>query len=123
MAYSNSFLIPYGIFPIAQENKYWGKISIMKLYVCCVSSLELPHQSDINEYMQHTIILLKIENISKNYRHLLPDLAPWLNLIISSNYPSLEQITMVPKMFEPLKFDCFCVLLWSCTDEVADHIQ
>ena len=32
MAYSNSFLSPYGIFPIAQENKYWGKVSyfIMK---------------------------------------------------------------------------------------------
>ena len=37
MAYSNSFLSPYGIFPIAQENKYWGKFSyfIMKLYVVC----------------------------------------------------------------------------------------
>ena len=53
----------------------------------------------------HTIILLKIENISINYRHMLPDLAPWLNLI-GSNYPSLEQISMVPKMFEPLKFGC-----------------
>ena len=39
-----------------------------------------------------------------NYRHLLPDLVPWLNLK-GSNYPSLEQISMVPKMFEPLKFD------------------
>ena len=37
MAYSNSFLSPYEIFPITQENKYWGKISnfIMKLYVVC----------------------------------------------------------------------------------------
>ena len=40
-----------------------------------------------------------------NYHHMLPDLAPWLNLS-GSNYRSLEQISMVPKMFEPLKFDC-----------------
>ena len=73
--------------------------------VCCVYSLESPHRGDLNEYTQHTIILLKIENISINYRHLLPDLAPWLNFI-GSNYPSLEQISMVPKMFEPLNFDC-----------------
>ena len=65
-------------------------------------SLESPHRGDSNEYTQHTIILLQIENISiKNYRHLLSDLAPWLNLI-GSNYPSLEQISMVPKMFEPV---------------------
>ena len=70
-----------------------------------VYSLEWPHRGDSNEYTQHTIILLKIENISINYRHLLPDLVPCLNLI-GSNYPSLEQISMVPKMFEPLKFDC-----------------
>ena len=37
MAYSNSFLSPYRIFQIAQENKYWGKFTyfIMKLYVVC----------------------------------------------------------------------------------------
>ena len=74
--------------------------------LCCVYSLESPHRGDSNEYTQHTIILLKIENISKSYRHLLPDLAPWLNLI-GSNYPSLEQISMVPQTFEPLKFDCY----------------
>ena len=65
--------------------------------VCCVYSLESPHRGDSNEYTQHTIILLKIENISINYRHLLPDLAPWLNLICS-NYTSLEQISMVQKI-------------------------
>ena len=68
-------------------------------------SLESPHRGDSNEYTQHTIILLKIENIFINYRHLLPDQAPWLNLT-GSNYPYLEQNSMVPKMFEPLKFDC-----------------
>ena len=37
MANSNSFLIPYEIHPLAQENKYLEKFSyfIMKLYVVC----------------------------------------------------------------------------------------
>ena len=37
MAYSNSFLSPYEILPIAQENKYLRKFSyfIVKLYVVC----------------------------------------------------------------------------------------
>ena len=73
--------------------------------ICCVYSLEWPHRGDSTEYTQHTIILLKSENISIIYRRLPPDLAPWLNLI-GLNYPSLEQISSVPKMFKPLKFDC-----------------
>ena len=38
MANSNSFLSPYEILPVAQENKYLGKFSyfIMKLYVVCI---------------------------------------------------------------------------------------
>ena len=37
MANSNSFLSPYVILPLAQENKYLGKFCffIMKLYVVC----------------------------------------------------------------------------------------
>ena len=37
MANSNSFMSPYEIFPLAQENKYLGTFSyfIMKLYVAC----------------------------------------------------------------------------------------
>ena len=46
-----------------------------------------------------------MEKISLNFHHLLPDLAPWVTLS-GSNYPYLEQISMVQKMFEPLKFDC-----------------
>ena len=34
-----------------------------------------------------------------------PDLA-LLSTLIGSNYPCLELIYMVPKVFEPLKFDC-----------------
>ena len=70
-----------------------------------VYSLELPHWGNSNEYIQHTIVLKKIKKISLNYRYLLPELVPWLTLS-GSNYPCLEQISMVPKMFEPLRFDC-----------------
>ena len=73
--------------------------------VCCVYSLESPHRGDSNEYTQHTIIIWKLEKTILNYPHLPPDLALWLTLS-GSNYPCLEQISMVPKMFEPLKFDC-----------------
>ena len=34
-----------------------------------------------------------------------PDLT-LLSTLVGSNYPCLEQISMVPKVFEPLKFDC-----------------
>ena len=34
-----------------------------------------------------------------------PDLA-LLSTLIGSNYPCLELIFMVPKLFHPLKFDC-----------------
>ena len=67
-------------------------------------SLESPHRGDFNEYTQHTIIVKEIKKIPK--LSLLPDLAPWLTLS-GSNYPCVEQFSMVPKMFEPLKFDFF----------------
>ena len=41
-----------------------------------------------------------------------PDVA-LLSTLIGSNYPCLELIFMVPKVFEPLKFDCTQVLI-SC---------
>ena len=72
---SNTLFSPYIILPIAQENKYLG---IFFLFyhgiVCCVYSLESPHRGDSNEYTQHTIIVLKIEKISLNFRYLLPAL-------------------------------------------------
>ena len=109
------WLVYHGLFELIFESlrKFFDSLSkqivreIFVFYyeiVCCVYSLS-SHQGNSNEYMQHTIILLKIETISINYRRLLPDLAPWLNLT-GSIYLSLEQISMVPKMFEPLKFDC-----------------
>ena len=67
-------------------------------------SIESPHWGSFNEYNQHTIIVY-IEKTFLNYCHLLPYLAPWFTLS-GSNYPYLEQVSMVPKMFEPLKLDC-----------------
>ena len=39
-----------------------------------------------------------------------PDLA-LLSILVGSNYLCLELICMVPKVFEPLKFDCTFVSL------------
>ena len=103
---SSFFFSPYKILPIAQENKHLGIIFLFYHgIVCCVYSLESPHQGDSNEYTQHTIIVQKIEKMSLNYRYLLPELVSWLTLS-GSNYPCLKRISMVPKMFEPLKFNC-----------------
>ena len=105
MANSNLFLSLYEILLIAEENKYLEFFFFYYEIVCCVYSLESPHWGDSNEYTQHTIIVWKSANISLNYRYLLPYLAPWLTLI-GSNYPYLKQTSMVPEMFEPLRFDC-----------------
>ena len=58
MTNSNSFLSPYEVLPIAQENKYLGKFFYFyREIVCCVYSLELPHRGNSNEYTQHIIIV------------------------------------------------------------------
>ena len=69
--------------------------------VYCMYSLEWPRWGDSNENTQHSFMLKKIKKIPI----MRPDLALWLTLI-SSNYPSLEHIFSVQKMFEPLKFYC-----------------
>ena len=71
--------------------------NILKM-VYCVFSLESPHWGDSNENTQHTF--MSIENQKGP-----PDLA-LLSTLTGSNYPCLELIFMVPKVFEPLKFDC-----------------
>ena len=49
---------PYGIFPIAAENKYLWTFSylIMKFYVLCTHLY--PLISDFNEYTQHTCTII-----------------------------------------------------------------
>ena len=64
-------------------------------------------------YWEHTKYLHVKEN-RENIPIMPPDLALWLTLI-RSNYPCLEYIFMVPKMFEPLKFYCiFSAAKLSC---------
>ena len=41
-----------------------------------------------------------------------PDLA-LLSTLIGLNYPCLELICMVPKVFEPLKFDCISLATYN----------
>ena len=50
-------------------------------------------------------IYLHVEESLKDITILPPDPALGLTLI-NSNYPCLEHIFMVPKVFEPLKFYC-----------------
>ena len=79
-----------------------GLFKLMFLYILtmvgCVYSLESPRRGDSNENTLHTFLLKNIEIIPI----MPPDLALWLTLI-SSNYPCLEQICIVPEVFEPLK--------------------
>ena len=56
---------------------------------------------DSNENAQHTFMLWKIEEIL-----IMPPDLVLSSTLIGSNYPCLELIFMVPKLFEPLKFDC-----------------
>ena len=80
--------------------------------VYCVYSLESPRGGDADENTQHTFMLKKIKTIS------ILSLLTWRcnRTLIGSNYPCLEQIFMVPKVFEPMKFDCiiekWLVCLW-----------
>ena len=78
---------------------------------------------------------MRTHNIPPCYRKIKqifimrPDLA-LLSTLISSNYPCLELIFMVPKVFEPLKFDCTLVGVANilngcgdCTETVADTVH
>ena len=104
------FSVPTKSFQKLKKTNILGYIfSYFIRIVCCMYSLESPRRGDSNEYTQHTIVVYKIEKIFQNYRYLLPELMPWLTLI-GSNYSCLERISMVPEMFEPLRFDCIVQL-------------
>ena len=49
-----------------------------------------------------------------------PDLELWLTLI-SLNYPCLEHIFIVPKVFESFKFYCICHFVLSVTIKVCNN--
>ena len=66
--------------------------------------------------MYHTIYLHVKEN-RKDISIMPPDLA-LLSTLIGSNYPCLELIFMVPKVFEPLKF--YCSFMCSLIDRLGN---
>ena len=53
------------------------------------------------ENTQHTVMLKKIKEIL-----IMSSYLALLSTLNGSNYPRLELNSMVPKVFEPLKFDC-----------------
>ena len=70
MAYSNSFLSPYEILPIAQEKKMFREFFLLyQGIVRSIYALESPSRGDSNEFTQHTIIVQKSDNISLKYPH------------------------------------------------------
>ena len=109
---SNTFLSPQG-FPPNTVYGWFREIFFFYLAnVCCVHSLESPRWGNSNEYTQHTFI------IPKRYPTIISIMPPGMELIVTlrcSNYRCLEQIIMVPKGFEPSKFDCTCILGWMVT--------
>ena len=84
--------------PIAANLEYpvMNFFFIIKM-VYCVYTIESSRWGDSNENTNIPSFLKKIENI------FVLSLALWLTFICS-NYPCLELIIMVPKVFEPLKF-------------------
>ena len=58
---SNSFLSPYKILPMSQENKHLGIFMDFFLFyheiIYYVYSLESPHRAESNKYIQYTIIV------------------------------------------------------------------
>ena len=115
MDYSNSLSSSYGILPIAQVNKifremFWFDHEI----VCCVYSLESSQGADSNEYTQHTNIVEK--------KLFAFSLAPWLTHS-DSNYPCFGQFSMIRKMFEPFKSDCFVHLLNTCCKPILCDLK
>ena len=104
------FWVPTQSFRYLKKKIFRGIFLFYHEIAYCVCSLESPHQCNSNEYTRYTITGYKIERISLNHRYLLPGLAAWL-ILSGSNYPYLELISTVPKMFEPLKFAC--IVKWS----------
>ena len=45
---------------------------------------------------------------------IIPSDLALLSILTGSNYPCLELIFMVPKVFEPLKFDCIQIISYLC---------
>ena len=66
-------------------------------------TLESPRWGDSKENTLNMFML-------KKFYPIMPPYLALLLTLISSNYPCLKLIFIVPKVFEPLKFDCISKL-------------
>ena len=83
----------------------WFEFAFESLRNSFDSSKKRKHLGDIVGIFTYFIMKMYVVFTSLNYPNLAPDLS--LRLTLSgSNYLCLEQISIVPKMFESLKFDC-----------------
>ena len=55
--------------------------------------------------------------------HIMSPLMALSLTLVSSNYPCLEHILMVPKMFEPLDFDCTLFICYRCVSQTSAFIR
>ena len=69
---------------------------------------------------EHTTYL-HVQEYRKDISVYPPDLELLLTLI-GSNYPFLELIFMVPKVFEPLKFDCSICMFYGCVVRIEKFV-
>ena len=108
MANLNSFLSPYDLLPLAQENKYLGKFPYFIIeIICCVYSLESPHQGNSNEYTQHTIIVKEIKNTPK-----LSLFASWPGTMINPQWIELSMSRTI--FYGPKNVRAIEVCLYFC---------
>ena len=110
MANSNSFLSPY-----VNSSDSWRKQIFREIFsfyhdiVCCLYSLESLIEAILMNTFNIQLLCIKSKRCPK-----LSPFASWSDAMINlqgSNYQYLEQISMIPKMFEPLKFDCILCFL------------
>ena len=77
-----------------------SRFSLTRRSVCCVFSLESPHQGDSNKYAQHTIVNLK-KKITPNYpKSAATDFSKGLKNEFET------AVVNEPSVFEPLKVYC-----------------
>ena len=111
MADSNSFWVPGNSTDSSRKQilrNIFGKMCyfIKNMYFVCSHKIASTGWFQWLHSSYHYFI--ECSKTLLNCHHLHLDLALWLTLNVS-NYPFLEQIDIVPKMIEPLKFDCISV--------------
>ena len=98
----NSFLGPLEKSHSCRFGKVWADfLFYIENGILCV----LTRIASMRRFKWEHTIYLYVEENGFDVPIMPSDLALWLTLI-SSNYPCLEHLFMVPKVFKPLKFDC-----------------